>query len=97
MVSGSVIISLAAQDTVKSLLSGVVILTDKPFDIGDYVEIGEHEGTVLDITFRSTRIKALNNTIITIPNSVITANSVINWNRLKSRRMDIILNLDKKF
>lgn len=90
---GSVIISLAAQDTVKSLLSGAVILTDKPFDIGDYIEIGNYKGTVIDITFRSTRIKAIDNSIITIPNSTITSEYVVNWNKLKSRRLDFVLNL----
>ena len=90
---GSVIISLAAQDTVKSLLSGAVILTDKPFDIGDYIEVGTYKGTVIDITFRSTRIKALDNSIITIPNDTITSEYVVNWNKLKNRRLDFVLNL----
>ena len=90
---GSVIISLAAQDTVKSLLSGAVILTDKPFDIGDYIEVGAYKGTVIDITFRSTRIRAIDNSIITIPNSTITTEYVVNWNKLKNRRLDFVLNL----
>lgn len=68
-------------------------MTDKPFDIGDFIEVGQYTGTVLDITFRSTRIKALNNTIITIPNATITSESVVNWNKLKSRRLDFNLNL----
>ncbi len=90
---GSVIISLAAQDTVKSLLSGVTILTEKPFEIGDWIKVGNYQGTVLDITFKSTRIKANDNTIITIPNSIITEEYVVNWNKLKSRRFDCTLNL----
>lgn len=93
---GSIIISLAAQDTVKSLLSGVVIFTDKPFEIGDWVQIGQFQGTVIDISFRSTRIKSYDNSIITIPNSVVTTEYVINWNKLKSRRFDCVLNLDKE-
>lgn len=90
---GSVIISLAAQDTVKSLLSGVTILTEKPFEIGDWIKVGNYQGTVLDITFKSTRIKANDNTIITIPNSMVTEDCVINWNKLKTRRFDCTLNL----
>ncbi len=90
---GGVILSLAAQDTVKSLLSGAVILTDKPFDIGDYIEVGNYKGTVIDITFRSTRIKAPDNSIITIPNATITSEYVVNWNKLKSRRFEFVLNL----
>lgn len=90
---GAAVISLAAQDLVKSLLSGMAILTDKPFIIGDWIECGKYQGTVIDITYRSTRIKAANNSIITIPNSIVTAEYVLNWNKLTSRRIDMNLNL----
>ena len=90
---GTVVISLAAQDTVKSLFSGISILSEKPFVIGDWIEVGEHAGTVIDITFRSTRIRSMNNSIITIPNSTITSEYVVNWNKLKSRRYDCNLAL----
>ena len=90
---GAAVISLAAQDMVKSLLGGMAILTDKPFVIGDWIECGKYQGTVIDITYRSTRLKAANNAVITIPNSIITADYVINWNRLASRRLDFSLTL----
>lgn len=90
---GSAAIALAAQDFVKSLISGFTILTDKPFVIGDWIEVGDFAGSVIDITFRSVRIKSFNNAVITIPNSTITSTYVINWNRLTSRRFDTILNI----
>ncbi len=90
---GSAALALAAQDLVKSMLSGATILTDKPFVIGDWIEVGEFQGTVIDITFRSTRIKAYNNAVVTIPNSTITSTYVVNWNRLTSRRFDCVLNI----
>ncbi|MBR1540737.1 MAG: mechanosensitive ion channel family protein [Clostridia bacterium] len=93
---GTVVISLAAQDTVKSLFSGITILSEKPFVIGDWIEVGEVSGTVIDISFRSTRIRSMNNSIVTIPNSTITSEYVVNWNKLKSRRFDCILNLEMK-
>ena len=89
----SAVAALAAQDLVKSLLSGFVILTDKPFIIGDWIEVGEFQGTVIDITFRSVRIKSYNNAIVTIPNSTITETYVLNWNRLTSRRFECTLGL----
>lgn len=89
----SAAITLAAQDMVKSILSGIAILTDKPFVIGDWIEMDQFQGNVIDITFRSTRIKAYNNAVVTIPNSTITSNYVVNWNRLTSRRVDLILKL----
>lgn len=85
--------ALAAQDTVKSILSGMAILADKPFVIGDWIEVDKYQGTVIDITFRSTRIKSYDNSVVTIPNSTITTNYVVNWNRLTSRRFDCVLNL----
>ena len=85
--------ALAAQDMVKSILSGMAILTDKPFVIGDWIEVDKYQGTVIDITFRSTRIKSYDNSVVTIPNSTITSNYVVNWNRLTSRRFDCMLNL----
>lgn len=91
---GTAIISLAAQDTVKSLLSGVSILADKPFVIGDWISVGNYAGTVINITFRSTRIRCADNSIVTIPNSVVTAEYVINWNQLTSRRFECILNIE---
>jgi len=78
---------------VKGFLSGAILMTDRPFEIGDFIEVGTYKGTVVDITFRSTRIKAPNNTIITIPNSIITTQYVVNWNKLKSRRLEFKLNL----
>ena len=75
------------------MLSGAAILTDKPFVIGDWIEVEQFQGTVIDITFRSTRIKAYNNAVVTIPNSLITSSYVVNWDRLTSRRFDCILTL----
>lgn len=90
---GSAAIALAAQDLVKSLISGVVILTDKPFVIGDWIELGQFQGTVKDITFRSVRLQSYNNSIVTIPNSIVTSEYITNWNKLPSRRFDCVLNL----
>lgn len=90
----SAVIVLAAQELVKNLLSGFSILTDKPFVLGDWIEVGEFAGSVMDISFRSTRIKTVNNSLVTIPNSKIASEYVINWNRLKNRRLDLTLGLD---
>ena len=51
-------ISLAAQESASNLFSGLVILLDKPFSVGDWITVGEVEGEVIDINFRSTRIRA---------------------------------------
>lgn len=91
---GSVVITLAAQDTAKNLFGGLVIFLDKPFVVGDWIEIQEYEGTVEDITFRSTRVRTFENSIVNIPNSVIANDSIINWSRMEKRRNKVNLCLE---
>ena len=83
---GGVIITLAAQDTAKNLFGGLVIFLDKPFTVGDWIEMSPFEGTVEDITFRSTRIRTFENSVVNIPNSIISESSVINWSKMEKRR-----------
>lgn len=73
----------------KNLLAGVTIFADKPFIIGDWIKASTCEGTVVDITFRSTRIKNWDNLEVVVPNAVLINDSIINYNRLKKRRIDI--------
>ena len=89
----SVVIALAAQDLVGSLLSGIAIASDKPFIVGDFVKIGSYEGTVTEIKFRCTRIRTVEDTIVTIQNSTITSSEVVNYTKMTKRRHDIALNL----
>ncbi len=91
---GSAALALAAQDLVKSLIGGITIITDKPFIIGDFIEVGVYTGTVEEITLRSTRIRAVDNSVISFPNSLITAEYIINWSRLDSRIIKTELRID---
>ena len=83
---GSAVVALAAQDFVKNLISGFSIMSDKPFLVGDWIEVGTNQGSVIEITFRVTKIKTSDNSIVTIQNSVFTTNNVINWSRIEQRR-----------
>ena len=83
---GSAVVALAAQDFVKNLISGFSIMSDKPFLVGDWIQVGTNEGSVIEISFRATKIKTSDNTIVTIQNSVFTTNNVVNWSRMKQRR-----------
>ena len=67
---GSVVLTLAAQDTAKNLFGGFMILMDKPFVIGDWVQTPNYEGIVEDISFRSTGIRTFDNSLVNIPNGV---------------------------
>lgn len=71
-------ISLAAQETASNLFSGLVILLDKPFSVGDWITVGDVEGEVIDINFRSTRIRSMDKTISIVTNSKICSATVQN-------------------
>lgn len=80
------IVTLAAQDTAKNLFGGVVIFIDKPFAVGDWIQMDAFEGTIEDITFRTTRIRTFENSLVNVPNSIISNASVINWSKMEKRR-----------
>ena len=71
-------ISLAAQESASNLFSGLVILLDKPFSVGDWITVGDVEGEVIDINFRSTRIRSLDKTVSIVTNSKICSSTVQN-------------------
>lgn len=83
---GGVILTLAAQDTAKNLFAGLVVFLDKPFVVGDWIQVDAFEGTVEDITFRSTRVRTFENSLANIPNSIIANASIINWSKMEKRR-----------
>ena len=91
---GGVIVTLAAQDTAKNLFGGAVIFLDKPFSVGDWIEVDKFEGTVEEITFRSTRIRTFENSVVNIPNAKMSDASVINWSKMEKRRYLTRLYLD---
>ena len=83
---GGVILTLAAQDTAKNVFAGLVVFLDKPFVVGDWIQVDTFEGTVEDITFRSTRLRTFENSLVNIPNSIIANASIVNWSKMEKRR-----------
>ena len=82
---GGLAVALASQDTVKNLIGTFMIFLDKPFHIGDWIEADSVVGTVEEVGFRSTRIRAADTSIIQIPNSKL-AEIVINNKGLRLYR-----------
>lgn len=72
-------ISFAAQSTIANIISGFLIIIDRPFSRGDRIEIDKHVGEVVDIGLRTTKLKTLDNRIVLVPNSKITSVEVINY------------------
>ena len=90
---GGLAVSLAAQDSLKSLISGFIIMCDKPFDVGDMIETAEFKGVVEDITMRSTRIRKLDDSIIIVPNTKLSEESITNYARLTRRLVEFKIGL----
>lgn len=88
---GGLAFALAAQDTVSNFFGGIVILTEKPFTIGDWVVAGDVEGTVEDITFRSTKVRTFAHALVTVPNSALAKQPITNWTRMGRRRVNFSL------
>ena len=75
---GGLAVALAAQDTIKNFFGSVMILLDKPFQIGDRVILGGHDGPVEEVGFRTTKIRRLDGHLVTVPNSTVVSEMVEN-------------------
>ncbi len=89
----SVAVGLALKNELANFAAGVLIVLFRPFNKGDYVKIGEHEGNVTKIALINTSLMTINNHEVIIPNSKITANSMINYDSLPNRRTDIVVGI----
>ncbi|MAS12451.1 MAG: hypothetical protein CMH69_04025 [Nitratireductor sp.] len=76
---GGVALALAAQSTVENLFGGVSLFADRPFRIGDYIQYGASSGTVEAIGPRSARIRGLDGTLATVPNSDLAKMHIVNF------------------
>ena len=83
---GGLAIGLAAQDTVKNLIGTLMIFVDKPFKIGDWIVVDGIEGSVEEVGFRSTLIRAADTSIFTVPNSKLSEVAVNNMGKRIYRR-----------
>lgn len=89
-------VSLAAQDSIRNFFGSITIFVDRPFQVGDRIKIGDADGTVEEIGFRSTKMRTLVGELVTIPNSKIVDQSVCNISRRPSIRriMDVTITYD---
>lgn len=77
---GGLAVALALQDTLSNLFAGIHILAEKPIRVGDYIRLNTgEEGHVIDVGWRTTRIRELSNNSIIIPNSVIAKSTIKNF------------------
>lgn len=87
---GGLAFALAAKDMVQNLFGSVTVLLDRTFTVGDWIIVGDDEGTVERIGFRSTRLRTFYNSLLTIPNSRFITADVDNMGERRYRRMKAV-------
>jgi small-conductance mechanosensitive channel len=81
---GALAIGLALQSTLSNFFAGMHLVSDRPIDVGDYIEIDDNtKGTVEDIGWRSTRIKTLADNLLIIPNAKLSESNITNFSKPK--------------
>ena len=90
-----VAVALGAQDLFKNLISGILVLVERRFEVGNVIEVeGVIEGVVEKISFRSTTIRKFDKSLCTIPNFQFAENPVINISKISNRRINWIIGLE---
>lgn len=83
-------VGLAAQDVIRNLISGILILFERPFRIGDMVAIGEHYGEIVAIGLRSVQLRTFDDSVVTIPNATVMGQSISNSNAGELNQMVVV-------
>jgi len=89
LAAASLALSLALQTTLSNFANGIILVTNKPFEEGDFVEAAGLSGTVVKITLFSTQIMTPDNKVVTLPNSSVAGGNIINYSREEKRRVDL--------
>ncbi len=85
----SVALGFAAQASVSNIVSGLFLLIDRPFEIGDAVDLGTTKGTVTSIDLLSTKLRTFENLYVRVPNESLVKSTVVNLTRFKTRRLKL--------
>lgn len=84
-------VGLALQGSLSNLASGVIIISLRPFKVGDYVEAGSNAGMIENIQLFYTKLRTPDNKEIMVPNSTITSSAIVNYNARSERRCDMVI------
>ncbi|MFB6253650.1 MAG: mechanosensitive ion channel family protein [Halobacteriaceae archaeon] len=89
-----IVIGMAARQTLGSLIAGFVLMFSRPFEIGDWVEIGDNEGIITDITIVNTRLQTFDGEYVMLPNDLVSSNQIINRSRKGRLRLQLEVGVD---
>ena len=76
---GAVVVGFALQDTLGNAFAGLAIQIEKPFRVGQWVQVGGHEGLVEEVTWRATKLRTKANTYLVVPNNEISKSAIVNF------------------
>nr|WP_263619059.1 mechanosensitive ion channel family protein [Ruegeria profundi] len=88
---GGIAAALAIRPTLENLIGGLILYLDKPIRVGDFCQFGVHMGTVERIGVRSTQVRALDRTLINVPNSSFSNMELINWAQCDQMMIDVVV------
>jgi len=86
-------LTFALQDVLKNLVAGILLLVQRPFIVGDYVQVSGYEGNVTAVSSRSTEVLTADGLTVLLPNAGVLNNPIVNYTRTPERRIDVVFNL----
>ncbi|RXK51658.1 mechanosensitive ion channel family protein [Halorientalis pallida] len=89
-----IVVGLAARQTLGSLIAGFVLMFSRPFEIGDWVEVGDEEGVVTDITIINTRLENFDGEFVVIPNDRVADRAITNRSQKGRLRLRVDVGID---
>ncbi|WP_373330644.1 mechanosensitive ion channel family protein [Salmonirosea aquatica] len=90
---GGLAIALAARETLENLFASFALMIDRPFTVGDSINVGGTEGTIVKLGFRSTRLQTFDGSLVTLPNRLLTSQSLENLSERRQRRARFVVRL----
>ncbi|WP_170004323.1 mechanosensitive ion channel family protein [Pseudopontixanthobacter vadosimaris] len=91
---GGIALALGAQKTIENLVGSVMVIADKPIQVGDFCRVGEVKGTVEDIGMRSTRIRTNERTVVAIPNGDFSSLQIENYTQRDKFLFNVVIGLE---
>jgi small conductance mechanosensitive channel len=89
-----IVVGMAARQTLGSVLAGFVLMFARPFEIGDWVVVGDYEGVVTDISIVNTRVQTFDGEYVMIPNDLVSGQEVVNRSRNGRLRLEVEVSVD---
>ena len=89
-----IVVGMAARQTLGAALAGFVLMFSRPFEVGDWVSIGEYEGTVTQISIINTRLRSFDGEVVTLPNDEVRSGAVVDRSRRNRLRIEVEVGVD---